>query len=516
MLRSFIVRPVSVLRPAMYLGSGGAWRTRSGALRWTCRPTWNSERDQRQNAFRQILMARGPWLRFASYARDLRNLPECAPYENRQWRGELSTAARIYLERLDALQSVEPLLAIRIAAITAATVTPYVLHKKIVERVGRWLLDGKNDRIGHIKLGLKIQKNWPAMSAQERITDWDNPLLTLMVDESASNSAAVYQLIEPFLPEEGLPPYLFSHRDDPTLLLNLGRSLEVYAPAFALKVRVGFLFEARCKFSRLNASEGQKRDVADEIFERLSAASSVVPSQDLVGNYLTLAKWGYPDKAWFPAVLNWLFEYAAYTHDKLDAADKFCSLAMNAPAGSELAVKAQDRFFAWASSYTGWKTESKSTIENHVNRLLNAVKIATKEPGLQGLNVDIPTQPDHQVVQIANEAYWGLVGYLEANRSAFCLVALASGVARGEFALAQDAARRMESVFPQLANCDLDVAVSSLVKIGQRTLNSDVTAEGKEWFRNVFYTLHPMLLDIDAAAAEKAKEEAFFRSGYGN
>ncbi|MBM4180885.1 MAG: hypothetical protein FJ209_04945 [Betaproteobacteria bacterium] len=507
MLMTLIDQTLRLVYPPKIPGGGTFGRTKSGELRWSFRFYGSSEDIQKHDAYRRKLMAHEPWFRFAPYARDLRVLPESATYGGPDWTKKLSEGAERYLAELDDLHARRPRAAIKIAAIVVATTSMhYVLAKEAGRRVCTWLLEDDVPSRTRIELGISIRETWP--DKYNKVEGLEHALLELIVQESEVDPKYILRMIQPLRAKSGNAGWVFTSQEDPELLLVLGRNLKPLAPAFCKSVLSNYLFLGRHPVFSFSPPSDALRRVADELLA-LETATPYANNQQAGSVYYQLGQWGHPDAGWYASVLERLFAAAERSEQPMQAVGWFRAVAINAVPGSALHSRAMTRFSTWADGYRELALETDRALQEHARKLLETVSVARSEKVIQGRNVDLPANPGHPIVEVAVRAYWGLVDWLAAQHSAWCLPVLALGIERDEAGLAEQAVERLAEVFEAMARRDSKTAEATLVRLARNTFYSDADANRKTRCVGLFHRLLPVLQTIDPEAAARAKKDGF-------
>lgn len=493
-----------ILFPSKIVDGGTASRTASGELRWSYRLHYRDDWRENHDLFRRQLMNSERLRSFVAYAKAMRNLPESAWDSGPQWCTALSPEAEAYLTKIDELYRHKPTLALKIAAIVAATASMhYVLSKEAARRMYEWLNRADIPSHVRIELGLKIRETWPESSPQNEL---DEVLLELLTQESKSDPVYVAQTCRPTWDRlGGNPAYVVSIVDDPAKLLVICRNLKSIEPELCKNIYRHYLFCGRLKHCGFEVSEAELRQVSDEYFE-LECSS---PSSDVAKtgfHNFGLSQWAYRDAEWYPIVLERLHAAASVCGNLAQAADWNRAVAMNADPQSPVSSSALEAFKKYLQSYKTLAPADHYQLESFARFLTNTLEVACNERVLSGRNIGLPPAPDHPIVDATKNTYWDYIAWASKLPSAAVLSLLVEAVEHGDNSFAEIAASRMEEVFEIKSRQDADGAASALGKLGCYDWYSDVTEPRKSRCLGLLHSLMPVLERISPEAAKRAMD----------
>lgn len=504
MIVPFLEQFWSRLRPRRMLDGGTKTRTRSGELRWHFRNSFNEEEEKKCEHFQRVLMSSEPYFRFAPFARAMRALPESERYSKPDWCKVLSVAASTYLAGLDRLQTKKPLVAIKVAAIGAATAHhQYFLRQEIMQRVSKWLSDDRVSLRDRSELGLVIQTHWP--DRLYKLNGLEEILLDLLVSESATDPDYVLTIVKKYNEHRpGFPGYVISSSDDPEKILVIGRNLRIVDPEFCKNALRNYLWCGRLRFGAFEASEAQLRSVADEY----CSVASGMPAQDEATNgfhYFTLSAWAYPDADWYPMVLERLLAAAGDCNNPVDAAKWQRSVALNADPKSDVFSAALQSYAGYLQSYPTLATDDRYKSLNFARFLIESVDCALKDRTQLGRNFSIPPNPEHPLVSLTRQAYWGLVEWANELPTGIVLRILVEGLSNDDAILATAAADKIVELFEVKAIQDPDEAAEAVGKLDCFHWYTGVSDTRRARCLGVWHKLKPALAEISPEAANKAE-----------
>ncbi len=487
-----------------FIDGGTATKTKSGKVRWSYQIYYRNEERERHEALCEKLMESESVFLFESYASALRKLPESERIGGPEWCQASSPAAKTYLAKLDQLFIRKPLLAIKIAAIIAATTSRhYILQKEALSRMCRWLNKEGTSQSDRIELGFIIHDAWP--DDYQRQDSLQKTLLELLSKESVHNPEYVFRIAEKYrMKSGGSLGYVFAHADDLTTLLTIGQNLKSVAPEFAKAVYQIYLFNGRHQIMSFQATDEELRRVANELFELETSA----PSPDTMKSGIVfndLCKWGYSDAVWYPTVLERLYVAAGAIKDPIKAAQWHRAVAINVPAQSPLYTQAIDGFSKIANAYLNLRSDGYYEIRSFAKLLLETQQIACDANAVWGRNVSVTPNPHHPIIEIAMNAYWGLVARLRDIPSMMVLTALVVAVESAEELTANAAANRMCDIFKDMAELDVNAASSSLAELAHHEWYSNTDDSIKSRCLTLFTQLCPILESISIQAAAHAR-----------
>ena len=497
------------LRPNQWLKGDSFNSTKLGALRWSFRRYYREIDAQRHDVFCAKLMESEPEFPFSSYARAVRLLPESAWNGGSEWSNKLSPEAESFLKRLDTLYLKNPLAAIKVASIAAGS-TPwqYFLFKEASKRVCLWLRKVDISLQTRIHVGMLVRDIWPQAEWQ-MMEGLDKALMDLLIEGAATDAGAVWQIVSRARAKFGeRSPLVFSFGDDPSDLLALGLRLREIAPDFCKAMMGNYLFKGRYPIMNFTVVEVDARRIADELFELESRVPSST-QENAAHTYCDLIRWGFPDEAGFGQALTRLYELACLSTQPNQGVRWLVMVAVNAPQSSPLRENAMERYGQWARGFIHLPLDNRQAILDFLRLLLDTLPIVCNDAVTFGRNVSLPANPSHPLVQVIEEAYWGLVNWLINASLPFAAAVLVETIMRKDLSLAEHAASRLGDVYEQLANLDVQEAERTLFTLARRTLNSDVDDRLKARCLNLFEQLFPILKSIDPEAASRSKREGF-------
>jgi hypothetical protein len=254
--------------------------------------------------------------------------------------------------------------------------------------------------------------------------------------------------------------------------------------------------------------EMDARHIADELFELESRVPSST-QENAALTYCDLIRWGFPDAVWFGHALARLYELACLSTQPNQGVRWLVRVAVNAPQPSSLHENAMERYGQWARGFNRLPLDNRQAILDFQRLLLDTLPIVCNDAVTFGRNVSMPANPLHPLVQVTEEAYWGLVDWLINVSLPFAAAVLVEAITRKDLSLAEHAASRLGDVYEQLAILDVQEAERTLITLARRTLNSDVDDQLKVRCRTLFERFFPILKSIDPEAASRSRSEGF-------
>ena len=474
--------------------------------RWTLRDIFSEEQEADEKAFKRSLMDSEPGFEFAEWAKSMRSQPESQQTGSRKWLDTLSTAAQAYLAKLDLLYKTSPLVAIKLAAITAASaVSEYQIEIEATKRMGDWLLQSRCPEQDRLELATAICDTWPNHLTKGGI---EAILLDLIVALSGPNPALIAQAFAAKIEEaDGALSYLVIFGEDKVKLLTIARNVKNHSPDLSKWLFAQYLNSSRRKFLPTEVPETEIRAVAEELFALINTRPSPSPSRRGY-HYALLAECAFPDAPWFPVVLQALHQTACETTDRERAAFWHKMVAINAMPRTALFTQALADYARALRAF--WPRAKEADFARQLGRFLTLIRFAfddaCKENPAIGRNISLPPNPAHPVVEITRRDFLDFIDWLDAEANPVVLTVLAEAIESADKQLAEIAVVYMTGVFEKHARRNSDVATQALGALKCNDWYSNVTEPRKSRCLGVVRNLMPCLTKISPESARLVDE----------
>ncbi|MBC3890596.1 hypothetical protein H8K35_02890 [Undibacterium sp. LX40W] len=431
-------------------------------------------------------------------------LPESELYGKPDWCKAISVAATTYLEELDALHTKNPLIAIKLAAIGAATVSrQYRLGQDMMQRVSKWLSDDQVPIRDRIELGLLIQANWP--DRYNKLDGLEEQLLDILVIESSAHPKYVHEIIEKH--HEGTRAFsgdIFSSSDDPNKILLIAQNLKAFEPQFYIHALRNYLEHGRSRYGLFEAAEPQLRSIADKYFLAVQSEPGLKETEKGL-HYFWLNALTYPDAKWYPIVLRRLLDAADECNNPYYAAEWNRSVALNANPQSEIFSVAIQSYTRYLQSFLTPNITDQNILRNFSRFLNESLDCALEDGASRGRNYSVPSSPKHPIVELTRQAYWDLVALATTLPTGIVLHILSRGVANDDTILATTAATKIVEVFESKAKQNLNEAAEVVGFFDCYHWSSGVNDVKRARCLDVWRQLSTILTEVSPEAAKKAE-----------
>lgn len=460
-------------------------------------------KSERFQAFCELLVALETSFNCEPYAQKLKELPETQRGAKPELTKKLSFEAALFIDSLDELFQTYPLVAIKIAAITAAISEYLFVSKAANQKLCEYLIDENVPIQSRLELGFIIRKHWPDLN--HYIRAFDETMLDLVVPASKEHPEFISNLIQRYqLYESSSFTYIFSVSDDKSQLLKIANHLIQVFPRFTKQIYRIYLSAGRLKYCGFNATESELQSVADALF-RLEDASPYTDAKSSGFVYFSLCSDGNPDSDWYQIVLERLYTFAL----KEQAVDWMRVIALNTPQSSPLHSQACAFITHYilrfqCIDYQHLSEENRRKLNGVFTFLLESMRIYTDKHNFCHRNLLIPLQPDHALVTIARCGCMNLLDWLVKMRSDALLPILVMVIERAEDPLVTKAVKQFELSFEEIANLNPNEAASALASLA-KYINFDSDNPKKVICFGLFQKFIPVLESISDEAAQKAR-----------
>ncbi len=474
--------------------------------RWTLRDIFSEEQDADEKAFKRRLMDSEPGFEFAEWAKAMRSLPESDRNSGPKFLDVLSPAAEAYLAKLDLVYESSPRVAIKLAAMIAASAPRrYQLEIEASKRMCNWLLQAPCADQDRLQLATSINETWPESLTRGAI---ETALLDLIVALSGPNPALIAQAFAAKIEEaDGALPYLVIFGEDEVKLLTIARNVKSHSPDLSKWLFAEYLNSSRRKFLPTEVPETEIRAVAEELFALINTRPSPSPSRRGY-HYALLAKCAFPDAPWYPLVLQGLHQTASETTDRERAAFWHKMVAMNATPGTALYTQALADYARALRAF--WPRAIEADFARQLARFLTLIRFAfddaCKENPAIGRNISLPPNPAHPVVEITRSDFLDFIDWLDAEANPVVLTVLAEAIESADKQLAEIAVVYMTGVFEKHARRNSDLAARALGALKCNDWYSNVTEPRKSRCLGVVRNLMPCLWKISPDSARLVDE----------
>lgn len=456
--------------------------------------------SERFITFCDVLMASEPPFSFEPYAQKLRALPETQPGSKPELTKKLSFEAALFIDSLNELFQTYPLIAIKIAAITATINPSLFLSKQTQQKLCEYIRAEKAPMHLRIELGFTIYKHWP--DQYHYIRAFELVMLDLLATASKDDPEFVSNLIQRF--EHSSNNYIFSSTDDLNQLLQIANNLIEVFPRFTKQIYRSYLWAGRLSYCGFNATGSALQAVADALFT-LEDASPYADEKSSGFVYLSLCSYGNPDSDWYQIALQRLYAFAL----KEQAVDWMRVIALNTPQSAPLHTQACAFITHYIQcfqnfDYQNLNEENRRKLNGLFTFLLETMRIYTDKHNFCHRNLLIPLQPDHALVTIARKGCIELLDWLVKMRSDMLLPILVMVIERADDALVTKAVKQFELAFEEIANINPNEAAIALASLA-KYIKFDSDNPKKVTCLGLFNQFIPLLESISVEAAQKAR-----------